>query len=261
MRSLPVPDERGPARSQRAVAVLASLVALTACSGESAASRPTVATRPVTTVVADTPFCDAAVEFNDYLDQEGAAVFVPTLAPGYLDEVQLRLSLMIELAPDEAGVDGVALSADIETIRSAYAGLSDDLAAVDFDVFALDGQSFVSERGTEASVRLDDYLFDQCGFDPLATLPFEGQAPEVLSDEELADLVEGDDDAEVVRSMAEQFEVEFGLDPAAANCLAENMDRDSVIAISSGAAITPEVADDFAATLEACGLDAEDVGG
>lgn len=262
MRSVPSPTERPVAVfSPFVVGVLASVVALVGCSGESEVARPSVATRPATTVVTATPFCEAAVGFNTYLDTEGAAVFVPTLAAGYLDEVQQRLGLMVELAPEDAIVDGVELSVDIGAIRDAYAGLDDDLAAVDYDVFLLDDSAFVSEPGTEASVRLDDYLFNQCGFDPLAAIPFEGVAPEVLSDEELTGLVEGDDDAEVVKVLSDQFQEEFGLSATAAECLAENMDRDSVVAIASGATITPEVADDFAATLDGCGLAAGDVGG
>ena len=228
---------------------------LGACSGSDQASRPTVATRTVTTVVVATPFCAEAVAFDEFIDNHGRDLVVPTETEQYLVDAQAQLQRMADLA----SVDEVA--DDIAIILEAYVELGETLAAVGYDIFEVDNAAFESADGIDASLRLDSYLLDACGFDPLAGLPFEGEAPEVFSDDELIGLIEGDDDAAVVELLTAQFMVDFELAEAEAACLAENMDRDNVIAISSGADVTEEMASNFVATLEQCDIDPTAVGG
>lgn len=238
----------------RAVILGLGLV-LTACSGDGDGG-PTVATRGAITTVVDTPFCQEAVAFNRYLDDNGADLFVPAGAKTYMAETQLRLQAMADLAPDEV-VD------DIDTIIEAYVELDETLAAVEYDLLLVDDEAFQSDVGADASLRLDNFLFDECGFDPLAGVPFEGVKPEVLSEDELGDMIgeQNADDAELVDLLASQFVDEFGLDALSAQCLAENMDSDSVVTIASGGVVTEEVQADFVSTLETCGIDQEQLAG
>lgn len=229
------------------------LVFLAACSGTEAG--PTVATRDLTTTVPDTEFCRQAVAFNDYLDERGNDLYIPVDAKIFLAEAKGRLVGMSEVAPEPI-VD------DINTIVDAYVELDATLAEAGYDLLVVDEAAFQSDPGAEASLRLDNFLFDECGFDPLASVPFEGEAPSVLSDDEVADMIGGDaDEQELVDLLAEQFVEEFGLAPEAARCLAENMDRDSVVAIAAGGAVTDEVASDFASTLSTCGIDEDQMAG
>lgn len=211
-----------------------------------------MATRGATTTVVDTPFCLEAVAFNQYLDNNGADLFVPAGAETYMAETQRRLQAMADLAPDEI-VD------DIDTIIGAYAELDASLADVGYDLVLIDDEAFQSDKGADASLRLDNFLFDECGFDPLAGVPFEGVKPEVLSDDELGDMIgeQDADDAELADLLATQFVDEFGLDEVSAQCLAENMDSDNVVTIASGGIVTEEVQADFVSTLESCGIDQE----
>ncbi len=221
---------------------------LMACSSGEAA-RPLVPTRQATTTVVDSPFCNEAVAFNDFVDVNGSSLLEPLRAQRYLADALGLLDDLRNLAPDEV-VD------DLDVITSAYRSLDDALALVDYDLLLVEEATFQSDVWTEASVSLDDHLFRACGFDSLAALPFEGEAPDVLSNDELTDLVDGDVDNELVGLLVEQFVAEFGLDQDAAQCLASSMDSDSVTAIASGGAVTDEVAADFAGTLEQCNIDA-----
>lgn len=246
-----------PAASRRGfrATLFALIVAVTGCSGDGDGG-PTVATRGATTTVVDTPFCQEAVAFNQYLDNNGADLFVPAGAKIYMAETQRRLQAMADLAPEEV-VD------DIDAIIEAYVELDATLADVGYDLVLVDDQAFQSDTGADASLRLDNFLFDECGFDPLAGVPFEGEKPEVLSEDELGEMIgeQDADDAELVDLLASQFVDEFGLDPESARCLAENMDSDSVVTIASGGVVTEDVQADFVATLETCDIDQDQLAG
>jgi hypothetical protein len=231
------------------IGVLVALGLLAAACGDSDDARPTVPTRQVTTTQSDTPFCVEAIRFNTFIDENGAALIEPGRARLYMTESMERLGVLASLAPG-------AVSNDIDVIIGAYVELDQTLADVDYDLLQVDDVAFESEAGTDASLELDAFLFENCGFDPLAALPFEGEAPEVFSDQEFSEIVDGDVDSDLVELLVEQFVLEFGLDEAAALCLASSMNSDSVTAIASGGVVTDEVAEEFAATLKGCNIDA-----
>ncbi len=204
-------------------------------------------------------FCGEAMGFVDFLDTEYAALFDPATAKGFIADADARLSDLEFEAPEE-------IAGDVGAVREAYAELGRLLADVSFDVAKVDGEALIAQIRSEASLNFDNYLSAECGRGLEVS---EGRGPQVLSDEELDDLLGTDPERgpfdEADAFLAQLLSEGSGIDRATADCVVAGLAFDIKEALVTGGS-TAETTDDevsaaMTASLESCGVDPPDVAG
>lgn len=244
------------------VLVSIAMTATAACSGSDAEGavdpRDQIPAQSATTEPWSA-FCGEAMGFVDFLDTEYAALFDPAAAKGFIADTDARLSDLESEAPGE-------IAGDISAVRETYAELGRLLADVSYDVAKVDGEALIAQIQSEASLNFDNYLSAECGRGLEAT---EGRGPQVLSEEELDELLGVDPAAgptgELDGLLAQLLVEGSGVDAVTAECVVAGLDDDIKEALIAGGATDElsanEVSAALAAGLEACGADPLDPSG
>lgn len=188
---------------------------------------------------------DLVLESIDLLDPDAVRVGFESTAALY-DEAY-------ELAPD-------AIRADVAAIRDAFGVVEERLAAVDFDLLALDDNAFdVFDAETDrAGERIEAYGVERCGFfdpgDPSAVIP----PATVVGDEELAEIDALLRDEEFMAGIRDELTAQFeseGYSTEQARCLASAFDVQAFLELE----VDDAFSDDLRARIEACGVDPADL--
>ena len=204
-------------------------------------------------------FCADAMGFVDFLDAEYVALFDPDTAEGFIADADGRLATLEADAPEE-------IAGDINALREAYAELGRLLADVSYDVAKVDGDALIAQIESEASLNFDNYLTVECG---RGLEPTEGRSPQVLSDEELDELLGVDpaggpvDDADAF--LAQLLAEGSGIDQVTADCVVAGLADDIKEALIAGGSTAETSGDEVSAamadSLESCGVRPPDVTG
>lgn len=185
-------------------------------------------------------FCDFAQQQED-LDQavNGGEVniFEPDEFRGAFDELFELTEQAADIAPEE-------IRADFELVRDGLSDVRSQLEDVDYDITAINEEDFAdTEEQNAASDRIEAFIEEECGI--------------VDSDVELSDdqLQEQLEESGAGGGLIAQAFVEAGLTEDQANCLAERVTFDELLAFGETADGTPPA--EFFEDLDACGVSLE----
>lgn len=202
-------------------------------------------------------FCDRAQEYLRFEPALGRAANDPAQTQVFVSAWQDRLVVLEERAPDE-------IRDDVAIIKESVDELDGELQQVGYDLLALsieqlDGlEALADGEGSEADRRFRGYVDASCTV-----------APSPLSDDEIAELVGGDEEdveGEVTAAMAEDLEVLLGISPEVSDCLVSNLEPNVLDELlggveTGGGQMSEETIDALIGVIDLCGITAEDLVG
>ncbi len=200
------------------------------------------------------PFCERALEYQRFEPTIGQVAGDATQTEAFVQAWLDRLTVLGERSPDE-------LVDDIATIRSSVETLDVELAAVDYDLLALSFEQLeVMNDDPESDTALADQRFrayvDQSCSGPAPAPLDQAELDELLGD--TGDPANEEVDAVVTADLAEDLELLLGITPEASQCVAENIDSDTLDDVVSGV-LTEATTDGLLAVLDICGISTEDL--
>ncbi len=198
-------------------------------------------------------FCERAIEYMRFEPTLGRVASDPAQTKVFIEAWEARLVVLADRAPDD-------VRPDVEEIQVSVDALDAELETVGYDVLALtveqldDLDALADGDGSEADRRFRGYVDEQCG-----------AAPSALSEDEVAELVDGSDDAdvdaEVSAALAEQLEMLLGVSPESSRCLASSLDPAALDALLGGDQLSDEVTTELLEVIDECGITADDLVG
>lgn len=232
--------------ARRPLALLIAITWLVAACGSDA--------EPGAAVAEGDPFCERALEYQRFEPTIGQVAGDATQTEAFVAAWLDRLVVLAERSPDE-------LVDDLATIRSSVEALDAELAAVDYELLEL---SFEQLDLLNDDPESDAALADQ-RFRAYVDQACSGPAPAPLDSDELDELLgdtgepaSEDVDAVVTAVLAEELEQLLGITPEASQCVAENIDPDTLDDVVSGV-LTEATTDGLLAVLDVCGISTEDL--
>ncbi len=228
---------------------LAGFAGLNGCgSGES----ETVGLAPTETTQPWAPYCVESLAFVEFLEERQVELFDPAQAEGFLESAIAQLDTVGAVVPPD-------VQPAVNGLRQAYQDLDDSLAAVDYDVAALDESTLSQGVDMQASLDFDDFLVDQCG---LGVSDLRPPGPEALSDEELDELRQADSSgsetlspAEVREILASELAAVLGVTEEEARCVVDEMPEEMQATIAAGETLSGVETQSFVELLSTCGLE------
>ncbi len=207
-------------------------------------------------VEAPDEFCDRAEEYLRFEPSLGRAANDPEQMQVFVSAWQSRLDALEDRAPDEVRDDVIIIKASVDELDEELATVGYDLLSLSIE--QLDGLDALADGdGSDADRRFRGYVDANCTV-----------APSPLTDDELAELVGGDDEVdvegEVTAAMAEDLEVLLGISPEASDCLASNLEPNVLDELLAGVDIgggemSEETIDALIGVIDLCGITAEDL--
>lgn len=185
-------------------------------------------------------FCAIAQEQED-LDQAVNGGEINIFEP---DAFRDAFEELVDLTEQAADIAPEEISDEFDIVRGGLDDVRSQLEDVDYDITAIDEDDFAgSEEQDAASDRIEAFVEDECGI---------VDSGEELSDEQLQEQLE---ESGAGGGLIAQAFVEAGLPEDQANCLAERVTFDELLAFGESADGTPPA--EFFEDLDACGVSLE----
>ncbi len=204
--------------------------------------------------ITNDPFCERALEYERFEPALGQVADDPAQTEVFVSAWLDRLDVLIDRSPDE-------LDDELITIRSSVEALERELQEVDYNLLDLSFEQLeILNDDPESDVAIADQTFrafvdERCS----------GPAPSPLDDAELAELlgdtgtpVDAEIDAAVSADLAEDLGNLLGIQPEAAECVADNLEPETLDDILAGI-LDDDTTDGLLAVLDTCGISTEDL--
>ncbi len=189
--------------------------------------------------VAFCAFAQEREEAEDLLDEVN--IFIPEEFQAAFEENAQLLDEALGVAPDEIRGDLQIVSDDLDRVMG-------QLEEVGYDISLLIDEPELFDELPEAVAagdRIDDYIRNECGFDPDAN---ESDGPS--DDQILEDIEESGNDAFFVREAL----VQIGIGEVEADCIAQQVSLDEFAMLADG-----EVPDEILTIFTSCGVSLSDL--
>ncbi len=191
-------------------------------------------------------FCDQAWDYLQFQARIGDVVADPTEMESFMENWQQRLSDLSDVAPDHA-------LTELSIMRAGIADLDQDLAGVDYDLFALPVDGLMSPDADEAAARFDLILDDECQINPdgaSVLVP----APDPLDDPEFDELIEPNlGPTTVEEELQADIRDQLGLSQQESECFTSKVNLDQLEQLVSND-IDQDTGSAVVAALESCGI-------
>ncbi len=242
-----MPAETGRPFSTLIAGLMALVIAATAC-GSDGSEEPQSITND--------PFCERALEYQRFEPALGQVADDPIQTEIFVTSWIERLDVLIERGPDELEDDLTTIRASVEVLDAELSSTGYNLLELSFEQLDILNDDVDSETAA-ADREFRAYVDERCS----------GPAPAPLDEAELAELLgttgtpgDAEVDAAVTADLVEDLQTLLGITPEASECVAENIDSDTLDDVLAGV-LSESTTDGLLAVLDTCGISAEDLAG